>query len=236
MSLTILLYLCLKRYCNDKQLLLISEQRSRQARGRRDKERIQWSELQERISDIHFRRMFRMTRLCFDLLCQKIIAAVGESGFKSEAYIDAFLEGDSFIFDRSKQMHQAQKLTSGGYVSGEIKLAIALRLLAGGSSLDLAVIFDISESHCRQIFLHVTKNWIVQPNIGKIDIESYLKDEARMKKVSEGFSKRSNGILKGAIGAIDRWLVRITRPMKERDNIRNPTTFFSRKGFYALNV
>ena len=187
LSLTILLYLCLKRYCNDKQLLLISEQRSRQARGKRDKECIQWSELQECISDIHFRRMFRMTRLCFDLLCQKIIAAVGESGFKSEAYIDAFLEGDSFIFDRSKQMHQAQKLTSGGYVSGEIKLAIALCLLAGGSSLDLAVIFDISESHCRQIFLHVTKNWIVQPNIGKIDIESYLKDEARMKKYQKVF-------------------------------------------------
>ena len=57
-----------------------------------------------------------------------------------------------------------------------------------------------------------------------------------MHKVSVGFSQRSNGVLKGAIGAIDGWLVKITCPYESRDGIRNPSTFFSRKGFYALNV
>ena len=56
-----------------------------------------------------------------------------------------------------------------------------------------------------------------------------------MSKVSVGFSKRSKGLLIGAIGAIYGWLVRIVRP-GWRDRITNPVTFFSRKGFYALNV
>ena len=42
--------------------------------------------------------------------------------------------------------------------------------------------------------------------------------------------------MKGAIGAIDGWLVRIVRPRFNLDGIKNATSFFSRKGFYALNV
>ena len=40
-------------------------------------------------------------------------------------------------------------------------------------------------------------------NIGQIDIESYLKDDEAMKKVSIGFSRHSNSVLRGATGAID---------------------------------
>ena len=63
----------------------------------------------------------------------------------------------------------------------------------------------------------------------------YLGDKQAMSKVSAGFAKRSNGVLIGAIGAIDGWLVRIVRP-GWRDLIVNHVPFFSRKGFYALNV
>ena len=57
-----------------------------------------------------------------------------------------------------------------------------------------------------------------------------------MKRVSDGFARRSNGVLSGAIGAIDGWLVKIVRPSCRLDNIKNIVGFFSRKGFYALNV
>ena len=87
--------------------------------------------------------------------------------------------------------------------------------MPGGKSLDLAVIFDIFKSRCKEIFLDVAKNWIVKADIGKIDVETHLKDEVRMKKVSDGFSQRSNGILTRSIGAIDGWLVHITRPVKK---------------------
>ena len=57
-----------------------------------------------------------------------------------------------------------------------------------------------------------------------------------MAEVSEGFSKRSNGVFKGGIGAIDGWVVKIVKPSYYADGIKNATTFFSRKGFFALNV
>ena len=44
-------------------------------------------------------------------------------------------------------MYESYCLTSGGYITGEVKFAVILRLLAGGSALDLAVMFDISSNH-----------------------------------------------------------------------------------------
>ena len=46
----------------------------------------------------------------------------------------------------------------------------------------------------------------------------------------------SGGILTGAIGAIDGWLVKIQRPNSYHDGMTNAVPFFSRKSFYALNV
>ena len=75
----------------------------------------------------------------------KNIINTGKRAFKSEAYIAAFLEKPSDKFsERCNIMYAAQAATSGGYISGEIKLAITLRLLAGGDALDLADLFDIS--------------------------------------------------------------------------------------------
>ena len=206
-----------------------SNRNSEGAKKRRKKKRISWSAVSSRISDYQFRRMFRMSRECFSLLCQKITCSIGEKAFKSESYIDAFLRGKDKMF-------KAHEFTSGGYISGETKVAITLRLLAGGDSYDIGVIFDISYKHCEKIFYHVLLSWIINTGIGKIDMENYLDDLAEMKSVSHGFSKRSNGILKGAVGAIDGWLVRIGKPSMYRDGMKNPTSFFSRKGFYALNV
>ena len=170
-----------------------------------------------------------MTRERFHLLCEKIKIAVGESEFKSEAYINAFL-------DKKGTMYSANCLTTGGFISGEVKIAITIRLLAGGDPLDLAVIFDVSSCHTKTIMYYVINKWIIPSKIGYIDMKSYLEDEEAMARVSKGFSLRSNGVLKGAIGAIDGWLVKIIRPSWRLDRVRNPVAFFSRKGFFALNV
>ena len=130
----LLLYLLVKQYEvsqsseSDKRSIL----NSKSSKRRRQKKRVLWTNVNERISDLQFRRMFRMDRECFHLLCQRIIS-VGEKEFKSEAYIDAFLKGKDPMYD-------AHVCTSGGYVSGEVKLGIALRLLAGGNAIDLGVI------------------------------------------------------------------------------------------------
>ena len=112
--------------------------RSQLARNCRKKKRINWAELNTRISDSHFRQMFRMTRPCFKLLCQKIIAAVGESSFKSVVYIRSFLDQpDTFQCSREVSIYLAQKETSGGYFCGEVKLAITVILL----TLELSLIY-----------------------------------------------------------------------------------------------
>ena len=78
--------------------------------------------------------------------------------------------------------------------------------------------------------------WIVDPNIGQMDILKYLYDKDAMDRVSHIFSKGSNGVLKGVIGAIDGWLVKIRRPNLHCDGVTNPVPYISREGYYALNV
>ena len=204
------------------------EDRSKLACNRRKKERVNWQEVSDRMGDYQFRRMFRMSRRCFQDLCFTIIGKVGESAFKSQAYIDAFL--------KQTKMYVANEKTTAGYICGEIKLAITIRLLAGGDALDLAVIFDIYPTHLAAIMREVLTYWIIKPNIGKIDIIKYLENKEAMDRVSNGFAKRSNGVLTGAIGAIDGWLVKIRRPNNHMDGVTNPVPFYSRKGYYGLNV
>lgn len=225
----LLIYYAFNRHQLNSKEFTSSCASSQRAKTRRIRKREEWSSLITRISDIQFRRMFRMSKQCFVALCDIITSRVGESKFKSESCINAYLRDKN-------QMFMANQLTTGGYICGEVKLAITLRLLAGGSCCDLAVIFDISHQCCNKIMLHVLRNWINNANLGNVNINEYLENVDAMKKVSEGFSKRLNGILKGAIGAIDGWLVRIERPSCQRDKIKHASSFFSRKGFYALNV
>ena len=204
------------------------ETRRQQGLNRRTKVRVKWDEISSRMGDYQFRCMFRMTRECFTLTCHSIIGTIGESAFKSQQYIDAFLCG-TYIYD-------ANILATGGYISGEVKLARTIRLLAGGDALNLAVIFDIYPTHLATIMKEVLMHWIIKPNIGKINMLKYLNNIEAMNRVSCVFSRRSNGVLKGCIGAIDGWLVKIRRPHSWLDGAINPVPFYSRKGYYALNV
>ena len=116
--------------------------------------------------------------------------------FKSESYIDAFLVGKDIMFNENVK-------TTGGFISGKVKLAIAIRLLAGGDALDLAVIFDIHSDHCTRILYDVLLNWVIVTGIGDLNMTKYLGDKDAMENVNRVFVKRSNGVLKGSIGAID---------------------------------
>ena len=111
----------------------------------RKEKRVKWSEINQHISNRHFRRMFCMDRELFKLLYRKIISHTGDRKFKSEEYIDAFLDIPYDVYNsREIIMHRVHAETSGGYICGEVKLAITLRLLAGGNSLHLGALFDVS--------------------------------------------------------------------------------------------
>ena len=168
-----------------------------------------------------------MDRNFFVLLCQRIIRSVGERQFKSEAYIDAFLKGKDRMYDTN--VH-----TSGGYIAGEVKVAVTIRLLAGGDALDLGALFDIIFGTITAMLTYVLKHWIINTGIGDINMIKYLGDTHVMAKASAGFSKRSNGLLIGAIGAIDGWLVRIVRPGYQWDGLKNILSFFLEKDSMPL--
>ena len=76
-------------------------------------------------------------------------------------------------------MQKANCLTTGGFISGEVKLVIAIRILAGDDSLDLAVMFDVQPIHILTIFDEVIEHCIIDSNIGNINIS----------EVNDGFSK-----------------------------------------------
>jgi hypothetical protein len=127
-------------------------------------------------------------------------------------------------------------LFTGDFISGEVKLALTLRLLSGGTYMDVAYIFDIGETYVFQIFFDVIANWIQDDRLVKINGIQYCKDEERMKKVALDFARASGGVMNGCIGALDGWLVKINKPTK-KDGITNPRkSFYSRKGFYGISV
>jgi hypothetical protein len=172
--------------------------------------------------------MFRMKKECFNQLCQRIIAAVGERNFKSKHYIDTVL--------KSTSIYVAHQSTSGGYISGEVKLALTLRMLAGGSYLDLSLIFHCRDTYVTTIFHEVVNNWICHNDVIPLPNESYFDDITAMRETALGFSEGSNaGILSGCIGALDGWLVKIANPSTKKDGIQNIAGYFIRKGFYAIS-
>ena len=74
-----------------------------------------------------------MNRRTFLNLCNVIESNVGVDEFKSERYLDSLENQNSMIGSISR----AHVATSSGFVSGEVKVAITLRILAGGAYLDL---------------------------------------------------------------------------------------------------
>ena len=57
-----------------------------------------------------------------------------------------------------------------------------------------------------------------------------------MKQNAREFAESSHGIFKNVIGALDGWLVKIQKPVYNKETMPNPPSYYSRKGYHALNV
>ncbi|KAL7506494.1 hypothetical protein ACHAXN_009688 [Cyclotella atomus] len=187
------------------------------AKNRKLRQRTSWSRFQSRLTDKQFRRYFRMERECFEHLCQQIIANVGEGAFKSEEYLHELKHGYVGIDIKNTNIANAHEHSTGGFVSGEVKLALTLRLLAGGSYMDLALLFDVGFSTAYEILHHVIKEWILDDRLVKINGIEFCEDEVCMGNVAREFAKKSNFIINGCIGAIDGWIVKIKKPSRNKD-------------------
>ena len=214
-----------------------SDAASRRCRKRRAP-RTSWQDFANSISDTHFRRMFRMDRQCFNELCTKIENMVGREEFKSQQYLDSHLAvSDDNPSPQSAIMHRAHRSWSGGYICGEVKVALTLRIMGGGQYVDLSHIFDIYYTDCYRIFHETLEKWICKDNIYPMAYDETVDDESALFDIAKYFALgRNGGILAGIMGALDGWLVRIRCPSYYGDGVRNSEKYFSRKGFYCLNV
>lgn len=187
---------------------------------RRTGPRLPWSELQERWTDVAFRKRFRMEKHSFNKLCSDINNAVGAGVFKSESHE---LARKKHRLDEAWEVH-------GGIVSGEIKVAVYLRILSGASYFDVSDIYGIHELSTYRIFYEVV-GWVMKTYSFDYDVN----DLGRLQSISNGFAQFSGHALEGCIGAIDGLAIRIRCP-SERDGVSDPGNYFCRKGFHALNV
>lgn len=219
----------------DRRRMEITRLRQASSKKRMFKKRQSWAAFQTKLTDRQFRRYFRMSRECFKYLCKRIEENIGSSKFKSEQYLCNLRSGR--LPNQGKQrMDNAHLKSTGGFISGEVKLALTLRLLAGGSYMDLSLLYETGFTYSYEVFHDVITNWINDDRLVKISGKDYLNDEEKMKEVARDFALGSNGLITGAIGALDGWLVKIRRPRQVRDGVRNPGSYFSRKGYFAVNV
>ena len=111
-------------------------------------------------------------------------------------------------------MNNAHVQLTGGFVSGEVKLALTLRLLAGGTYMDLALLYKVGMTYAYQILHDVVCNWINDDMLITINEEDYLNNDERRATVANDFAIGFQGLLKRAIGALNGWLVKVKRPTK----------------------
>jgi hypothetical protein len=189
----------------------------------RNRHRSTWTTFADSFSDRIFRRMFRMSRESFEELCRLIESCVGEEVFKSECYLT----------NRWDTATDAASKAMGGFLSGEMKVAMAIRLLAGGSYLDILASYGTGATAVYDAF-HEVVGWINSTFSFPLSKALQERDKTMLQKISDGFAAFSGYVFRGCIGAIDGIAIRIICPFFR--DVKDPGNYFSRKGFYALNV
>ena len=188
--------------------------------------RLSFDQIIQALSPIQFRRMFRMNRGSFDRLCKRIALKVGDSVFKSDQWLSSI--STTTEQDTNRKTHCATDAL-GGTLSGEVKVAVMLRLMAGASYLDLLLIYGISSASVYSVF-HEANAWVLTTFQFPLVNWIVAKNTATLNTVAEAFSSASGGIFGNCIGAI-----KIKSPCAS-NMIQDPGNYFCRKGFYALNV
>lgn len=176
-----------------------------------------------------------MPRKDFHELCLAIETAIGADVFCSESYV---LEKASCRRKFRKGDNKQRIRKCDRYVTGEIKVAIGLRMLAGGSYLDLVPLFGVSTAELYVIFDNFL-GWILE--VLEFPLPSLLETEnwEELHKLGAQFGEKSGGVFSGLFGALDGLAIRIRCPRFDLEcisGVPDPGNYYCRKGFYALNV
>lgn len=157
-----------------------------------------------------------MTVDCFNAFCVKIRDQIGKETFRTEAYL---IENST-----------ASSIPA---IAGEIKVALSLRTLAGGSYFDLVPLFAVSTAALYKIFLKFLERVLLT---FEFSLVGWLRGNnwEVLKHLALQFAERGNGVLCGPFAAIDGIAIKVKCPTF--NEVPDPGNYYCRKGFCALNV
>ena len=159
-------------------------------------------------TDTEFKKRFRMTKHAFQRLLSLLMP-------KIHVRRPLRLCGD----------HQKSY-----WMPPEIKLAITLRYLAGGSMLDISDNFGYNISVAYRAKDQVVKAILGTKNVGPVSFRP--EDVNWLRQKTELFQRirRNNPLSAKCVGAVDGIAIEIDKPTSEY----GPKKFSNRKGFYAI--
>jgi hypothetical protein len=122
-----------------------------------------------------------MSLECFTALCKRISLKIGDDRFRSEEFLSRQEEG---IYDDERKIPP---------IAGEIKVAVSIRMLAGGSYLDLVPLFEVSTSYLYGIF-HTFLGWVLKSF--EFPLVSMLRESnwAAINRLANRYAEKSNGV------------------------------------------
>jgi hypothetical protein len=184
----------------------IARARARSCRKRTSRRKLRAStfmvlEATSHFTDFEFKACFRMNREVFRLLLNKL---------------EPFMVCDLEMARRS----------SGSAISPSTRLAMALRMLAGASYVDVFFAFKVSQAAAyanTHYVVGLIRKAFALPGIP-------LSDETKLAEMARAFTQSRKSPLFGCIGALDGILIPIQKPP---DHL-SPRKYFCRKGYYAL--
>lgn len=193
-------------------LLNMSALCSRKHRSFIERDKISFEHLTDHLSDDQFKGNFRLSREGFRLLLKLL-----------RPWISKFAEEDK---EKEVQQH-----LSGNYIQAEIRVAVFLRMMAGGSAHDISLAYRIGESSVYQVFQK-----LLEVVCERLPFESFpdSSDERGFRRMAAEFSESRphSNPLRGCVAALDGIQIQIEKPPKWY----NPLHYFCRKGFFSVPV
>jgi len=169
--------------------------------------RIDFSTYADGLSDLQFQKRFRLNKLKFNEILDKL----------------------RLELEPNESM---ALLSSGSSISAAWRLAITLRMLAGGTPVGVADMVHVSENSI----------WPIVRQVVPLIIKHYSSvvyfdpmNQTQLDQLSCEFAHSSDGIIRGCVGAVDGISICIRKPLKCECRGK-PWHFYNRKGFYSLNL
>lgn len=119
------------------------------------------------------------------------------------------------------------------HVDSRSKLSMTLKHLAGSKTQDITRCHGVSRSTVVQSIRSTMDAIIEEFGIAPFPFD----DEEALQKIADGFkSKSTGGLFENVVGAFDGYLLQISkRCIGKKSGIKDPSKYYCRKGYYAIN-